>query len=74
MSEKPIEIVVAPMAVAELAEKLKIPVNTLILTLLRKGISAARNQVLSEKVVAQVAAMHEAQVIQPWPKKRLFMI
>ena len=65
MSEKPIEIVAAPMAVAELAEKLKIPVNTLILTLLRKGISAARNQVLSEKVVAQVAAMHDAQVIEP---------
>lgn len=65
MTEKSVDIVLAPMTVADLAEKLGISVNTLILTLLRKGIVAARNQVVSEDVVAIVAPLHGGNVVEP---------
>lgn len=71
MTEKTIELVAAPMSVVDLAEKLHIPVNTLIVTLLRKGIVAARNQVLSEHIVGQVAAMYDAHIVEPPAKATL---
>lgn len=65
MTEKSVDIVLAPMTVANLADKLGIPVNALILTMLRKGIVATRNQVLAEDVIAIVAPLHGGNVITP---------
>lgn len=62
------EIIVSSMSVAELAEKLDIPVNSLILSLLRQGIVAVRNQALPESVVASVAETHGFVVIKPTEK------
>lgn len=65
MAEKSIDIVLAPMVVADLAEKLGISANILILTLLRKGVVAARNQVISEEVVAAIAPLHGGVIVKP---------
>lgn len=51
----PTEILVEPMTVADLAEKLVQPVNEIILRLLRVGIIATRNQLLNNDVVRKVA-------------------
>ncbi len=65
MTEKSVDIVLAPMVVADLAEKLGISVNTLILSLLRKGVIAARNQVIAEDVVAAIVPLHGGVIVQP---------
>lgn len=55
MAEKLIEIVLTPMTVSDLAEKLHIGTSELILALLRKGIVATRNKVLSEDEIKVIA-------------------
>jgi translation initiation factor IF-2 len=65
MADKPIELVAAPMTVADFAEKLQIPANALIVHLLRNGIVATRNQVLSEHVIEQAAAFYGVRLVKP---------
>ena len=65
MAEKSVDIVKAPMTVADLAEKLGISVNALILALLRKGVVATRNQVISEDVVASVIPLFGGKIVEP---------
>lgn len=48
------EILVQPMTVGQLAEKMEIPVSELILALLKQGIVSPRNSLLHEKIIEQV--------------------
>ena len=48
-------VILRPMTVGDLSLQLQKPVNDIILTLLRQGVVAAKNQVISEKLVAQLA-------------------
>jgi len=67
---QPQAIIIQPMSVVDLAQKAARPVNELILTLLKMGIMAAKNQVLTEEVVAQVAKLFELEVIKPEESKQ----
>jgi len=58
-------IVIQPTGVIEMAEKAGVPVNELIVTLLRWGILSAKNQVLNEELVARLAKHYQLEVIQP---------
>lgn len=55
----PEEFVVKAMTVAEFAEKTKKPLVEVILSLLKKGVVASRNQVISEEVVVELARQYE---------------
>ena len=54
-SESTLEIVISPMTVADVAQKVQKPVSDVILTLLKQGIAATKNQLLPEKTVATLA-------------------
>lgn len=69
MSEKSVEIILAPMTVADLADKLGVTTNVLILALLRKGVAATRNQVVSEDVIKNIAPLYGAHVVEPSAQK-----
>lgn len=69
MSEKSVEIILAPMTVADLAEKLSVSTNVLILALLRKGVVATRNQVISEDVIASILPTYGATAVESSAKK-----
>jgi len=60
----PVELVVYQMNVAELAEKIKKPVTDVIVTLLKWGIIATKNQIISEDVVHRVANHYEIPVVK----------
>lgn len=62
------ELVCEPMSVADLAEKINRPINTIIVMLLKQGISANRNQVLTADVVARVAEFFDIALIKPEAK------
>lgn len=62
------QITLTPMTVAQIAQKANKPVSEVILTLLKQGIVSTRNQVLSEKVVGQLAQIYGLNVIEK-PKK-----
>lgn len=48
------EVVLEPMTVAQLAEKIEKPVSEIILTLLKKGVVSPKNQLLNERTVEDV--------------------
>lgn len=54
-----------PMTVAELADRLNKPVNMVIMLLLKQGVVAAKNQVLSADQVASAAEAFEIEVFEP---------
>lgn len=58
-------ILVQPMQVADAAQQLGQPVTAVILTLLKWGIIASKNQLLSEDVVIRLAHHYEAEIIKP---------
>jgi translation initiation factor IF-2 len=58
------QIILAPMSVADIAQKAHMPVSEIILTLLKQGIMSTRNQVLPEKIVAQLAHLYGLQVVE----------
>lgn len=60
----PVGLVVHQMGVAELAEKIKKPVTDVIITLLKWGIIATKNQIVSEDVVQRVASHYDIPVIK----------
>ena len=53
-TEAPAEIVLSPMTVADLAQKTHKQVSDVILTLLKEGIAATKNQLLPAKIVAPI--------------------
>ncbi len=63
-------IVCAPMTVGELSEKLNRPVNAVIVMLLKQGIVATRNQVLTAEAVAKAAEFFDVPAIEAVIEKR----
>ena len=59
-----IELVAHQMGVAEFAEKTKKPVTDVIITLLKWGIVATKNQIISEPVVQRLATHYGVSVIK----------
>lgn len=60
----PVELVVHSMGLAEFAEKIKKPVTDIIVTLLKWGIVATKNQILSEDIVQRLAGHYEITVVK----------
>ncbi len=58
-------IALGPLLVSDLAEQLEVPVNELILTLLKSGIVAPKNKILPEDIIETIARHYEAQIIKP---------
>lgn len=73
MGDKGKKLVLAPITVADLAQELEKPVNNLILTMLKMGIVAAKNQVLSESDVAKVASYFDIPTVRPVKPEDLTM-
>lgn len=63
-------IIAQPMPVGELAVVLDKPVSEVILFLLRQGIVATKNQIVSEKVVSQLAQHFGVPLLQPAPVEK----
>lgn len=63
--EKPRSIVIQSMGVIEMAQAAGVPVNELIVTLLRWGILSAKNQVLNEEIVLRLAKHYQLEIVQP---------
>ena len=55
----PVELIIHQMGIAELAEKIKKSVTDVIITLLKWGIVATKNQIISEDVVRRLAQHYE---------------
>lgn len=64
LPEAPLEIVRAPITVADLALKAHKQVSDVILTLLKQGIAANKNQLLPEKTVALLANLYGLTLIE----------
>ena len=64
-----LELIVEPMTVGEFALKVRKPVSEVIITLLKQGVAATINQVLTEKTVAQLAQIYDITAIQKAPVK-----
>jgi translation initiation factor IF-2 len=64
------EFLITSMTVGQAAEKLKIPVSELILVLLKQGIVSSKNQMLSEKIVEQLARQYGFDFQYPVPEKK----
>lgn len=62
---EPRDIILAPTMVMDVAQRIAVPVNELILTLLRWGIVATKNQVLSEDIIARLAEHYEVATVKP---------
>jgi translation initiation factor IF-2 len=62
---KVVEIVLEPMTVADIADRIAIPATEVILLLLRWGIVAPKNHLLDEAIVAKVAQHFEVGTKQP---------
>ena len=60
-----VELVVNPMGVAEFAEKIRKPVTDIIITLLKWGVMATKNQVLPEETIQKLAHHYEIPIIKP---------
>ena len=64
--EEPVqpEIVLAPMTVADIAHKARKQVSDVILTLLKQGVVANKNQLLPEKTIAQLAEVYNIKIVK----------
>ncbi len=67
LGPQPIEI--AAMTVGDFAQKAHKPVSEVIMTLLKQGVAATKNQQINEKVVAQLAQTYELEVAQKSSEK-----
>ncbi len=63
-------VVVEAMSPADVSEKMDKPVNEIILTLLRWGIAATKNKVLSEDIIARLAEHYQLKVVKPVEKEK----
>lgn len=62
--------VVQPMLVAQAAQALGQPVTSVIITLLKWGVVATKNQLLTEDIVTRLASHYEVDVIKPEKKEK----
>jgi len=58
------EIVLKPMTVSDIAEKLDVPINDLIMTMLGWRVIAAKNQLISEDIVAKLAQHYGVKAVK----------
>lgn len=67
LAQKPFDnkIIIEPMTVADFAFKAQKPVTEVILALLKKGIAAAKNNVISEKVVLDLVNLYNLEITSP---------
>jgi len=66
----PIVFVVRPMLVSEAAQGLHQPAAAVILTLLRWGVVAAKNQLINEDIVTRLAEHYDVKVVKPVGKEQ----
>ncbi len=64
-TEKLKSLIIESMSVADVAQKTDLPVNEVILTLLRWGVIATINQVLPEDVVQRLAEHYQIEPVKP---------
>lgn len=64
------EFVVEPMTVGQVAEEVNVPASEIILTLLRQGIVCAKNQLLNEKTVENLARSYDLAIVYPEKEKK----
>lgn len=62
--EVPVELVVRQMSILDLADKIKKPVTDIIITLLKWGTMATKNQVIPESMVQRLAEHYEIATIK----------
>jgi translation initiation factor IF-2 len=67
--EVPAELVVHQMSVLDFADKTKKPVTDVIITLLKWGIMATKNQIIPESIVQRLASHYEISVIKAADKQ-----
>ncbi len=67
---EPQAIIVQPMSVDDFAQKAAKPVNEVILTLLRWGVAATKNQIIPEEVVGKLAELYELETVKPTLQKQ----
>lgn len=63
--KEPEGLIHAPTTVAQVAEQLYRPVNDIILALLKLGLLSSKNQLLNEKVIAQLAEYYKVKLLKP---------
>ncbi len=63
--DKVASVVVVPMKVTELAEKIKAPVNDVIVSLLRLGIVASKNQTVNEDGIKKLLHQYGIDAVKP---------
>jgi len=68
---QPQSIIIQPMSVDDVAQKVARPVNEIILMLLRWGVAATKNQIIDESLVAKIAEHFDLEVIKPTKEKKL---
>ncbi|MEX0940334.1 MAG: translation initiation factor IF-2 [Candidatus Babeliales bacterium] len=66
---QPPEFIVKPMTLGEIAEKINKPVSELIVSLLKQGVVCTKNQLLSEKLVEQLATSYGFSISYPKKEK-----
>lgn len=64
ISEPENKIMIAPMTVSDFASTANKPTNEIILTLLKQGIISSKNQLLPEKIVADLAKLYNLVVLE----------
>lgn len=74
--ELPKELILEPASLSDVAMRTQQPVNDLILTLLRWGIPATKNQILPENLIERIAQHFDIPIVQPAGKteKDLFEV
>lgn len=64
------KLLIEPMTVAQFAEKTGKPVSEVIMTLLRQGIVSPKNQIVSEKIIEQLAHLYDIPFVYPKESKK----
>lgn len=67
--KEPAELILAPMTVSDFAEIAHKPISEVILTLLKQGTVAAKNQMISIATVEQLAKIYEMKIAQKVQQK-----
>lgn len=69
IQEAPVELIIHQMSVSDFADKIKKPVTDVIITLLKWGVIATKNQILPEATVQRLAHHYEISVIKAIDKQ-----
>lgn len=69
---KSVGLVIEPMTISQLAQKVMIPVNEIMLTLLKRGTISSKNQLLPARVVEQIAQHYQIPIEASVVKKESF--